>query len=83
MVVICLPTTAVANVEQERVTIPSMCTLHAPHCPMPHPNFVPVSPKLSRNTQSSGVSSAMLAECLVPLTVSLTSAIWRSGELNC
>src|SRR6185312_15090306 len=27
----------------ERVATPLMCTVHAPHCPTPQPNFVPLS----------------------------------------
>jgi len=45
-------------------------------------NGFPMSPRFWHKTQSSGVSTAMLAECLVPLTVSVTSAMRSSGELN-
>src|SRR5260370_2020726 len=47
---------------QERTARPSMCTVHAPHMPMPQPNFVPLSPISSRMTHRSGVSSAILTE---------------------
>jgi hypothetical protein len=40
---------------QERVASPSMCTVQAPHKAMPHPNFVPVIPSVSRKTHSSGM----------------------------
>jgi hypothetical protein len=30
--------------------------VHAPHCAIPHPNFVPVRPSTSRNAHSSGMS---------------------------
>ena len=42
---------------QERTGLPSMWTVQAPHCAMPQPNFVPVIPSMSRNTQRSGISS--------------------------
>ena len=35
--------------------MPSICTVQAPHRPAPQPNFVPVSLRCSRTTQSSGV----------------------------
>src|SRR6202171_2602906 len=41
---------------QDRTGAPSTCTVQAPHCAMPHPNLVPVSPRISRSTQSSGIS---------------------------
>ena len=42
----------------ERVATPSMCTVQAPHWAMPQPYFVPVSPMVSRNTHSKGVSGS-------------------------
>jgi hypothetical protein len=36
---------------------------------MPQPNFVPVMPSTSRNTQSSGVSSSTSTLCVLPLTL--------------
>lgn len=41
---------------QERTGAPSKCTVHAPHCAIPHPNLVPVRPRTSRNAQSRGMS---------------------------
>src|SRR5689334_10786204 len=38
--------------------LPSRCTVHAPHCPSPHPNLGPVSCSSSCNTYNSGVSGA-------------------------
>src|SRR5258707_14194265 len=72
MVVICLPATRLTGTEQERAATPSTCTVQAPHCAMPQPYFVPVSPTCSRITHSSGVvgSTSMLCDC--PLMVSAT-----------
>src|SRR5262245_46133580 len=55
-------------VMQERLATPSMCTVHAPHSAIPHPNFVPVMPSTSRSTQSSGVSPSTSTRCGCPLT---------------
>src|SRR3954462_13855681 len=44
MVVIFLPAAADTGNEQERVGVPSMCTVQAPHWAMPQPYLVPVSP---------------------------------------
>src|SRR6516164_11035471 len=58
-------------VMQERTAVPSICTVQAPHSAMPHPNFVPVMPSMSRRTQSSGVSpsTSMLRGLPLILTV--------------
>src|SRR3989442_66173 len=56
IVVTFLPTAAETCVTQERVGFPSRCTVQAPHCDRPQPNFVPVRPRVSRMTQSSGLS---------------------------
>src|SRR5215469_15085576 len=43
MVVTCLPRMLDICTLHERVGSPSRCTVQAPHCATPHPNFVPVS----------------------------------------
>jgi hypothetical protein len=48
MVVTCLPRMVDICTLHERVGSPSRCTVQAPHCATPHPNFVPVSLKCSR-----------------------------------
>ena len=55
-------TTVLARARQHRVThertaLPLIWTVHAPHSAMPQPNFVPVSPSVSRKTQNSGMSA--------------------------
>src|ERR1700734_4095635 len=68
---------------QERTACPSTCTVQAPHCAMPQPNFVPVRPTISRSTQSSGVSGS-ISICLdVPLTsivITGLSSEWVTGQ---
>src|SRR5262245_44886723 len=69
MVVTCLPWTCDSAVWHERVALPSMCTVQAPHRPEPQPNLVPVSFRCSRSTHSGGVSGSAVTLTAVPLTV--------------
>ena len=55
IVVTGLPATSDTWVWQENARLPSMCTMQAPHRPVPQPNLVPVSLRPSRSTHSSGV----------------------------
>src|SRR6266436_5433767 len=68
MVLMFLPPTCDTGVVQERVSAPSTWTLHAPHNPAPQPNFVPVSCKVSRRTQSRGVSAETSTVFAAPFT---------------
>src|SRR5450432_334368 len=69
MVVICLPTASLTGTPQERVATPLMCTVQAPHCAMPQPYLVPVSPAFSRIAHSSGVSASTSTLKVLPLIV--------------
>src|SRR3954471_7090017 len=64
-----LPFTDDTGTEHERIGRPSMCTVHAPHCASPQPNFGPFSSSSLRSTYRSGVSGAALTACGLPLTV--------------
>src|ERR1700730_9744370 len=66
-----LPIAPIGN-KQERTALPSRCTVQAPHCAIPQPNFVPVIPKRSRSTQSSGISAGASTVLLSPLIVNAT-----------
>ena len=57
MVVIVAPAASPTRVWQERTGTPSRWTVQAPQSAWPQPNFVPVSPTMSRIAQSSGMSS--------------------------
>jgi hypothetical protein len=57
------------GVTQERVGLPSTCTVQAPHSAKPQPNFVPVMPSTSRKTHRSGVSPSTSTSCVRPLTL--------------
>src|ERR1700744_556444 len=61
--------------EQERMAVPLICTVQAPHCAIPQPNFVPVKPITSRNTQRSGVSGSMSISRDVPLISIVTTTL--------
>src|SRR3954452_5034429 len=54
-------------VMQERTAEPSRCTVQATHSAIPEPNFVPVMPRMSRRTHSSGVSPSTSTLRGVPL----------------
>src|ERR1700683_180114 len=49
---------------------------------MPQPNFVPVMPNTSRNTQSSGMSSGASKLCCSPLIFSVGMRSSRSREVR-
>src|SRR5258706_12223540 len=72
MVVILRPDIAAAGAEQERSGTPLTWTVHAPHWAMPHPYLVPVRPKSSRITQSSGVPGSPSKSRSFPLTLSVS-----------
>src|SRR6267378_4907400 len=42
--------------------------VHAPHCAMPHPYFVPVGPGWSRMTHNSGVEGSTSRSMCLPFT---------------
>src|SRR5215469_12654259 len=69
MVVIFLPLASLTGKLQERIATPSTWTVQAPHCAMPQPYFVPVSPTFSRITQRRGVSGSTSTLKALPLIV--------------
>ena len=71
MVTICFPAAAEAGVLQERIGMPSRCTVQEPHRPAPQPNLVPIMPRLSRMTQSRGVLGSTSTLWALPLTLRL------------
>src|SRR5215471_17510552 len=67
MVVIECPTAALTGVTQDRLGIPSKCTVQAPHSAAPQPNLVPFMPSRSRRNQSSGMSGGASRVWVFPL----------------
>ena len=64
-----LPAISETCVWQENARLPSMCTMQAPHRPVPQPNLVPVSLRPSRITHNSGVSGGASVDAALPFTV--------------
>jgi hypothetical protein len=56
IVVIECPVVALTGITQDRLGMPSRCTVHAPQRATPQPNFVPFMPRRSRRTHSNGMS---------------------------
>src|SRR3954451_11525143 len=69
MVVTDLPAISETWVWQENARLPSMCTMQAPHSPVPQPNLVPVSLRSSRITHNSGVAAGASVAAGLPFTV--------------
>ena len=73
IVVTSAPATAeIGTAGTSATATPSTWTVHAPHCAMPQPNFVPLRSSASRRTQSSGMSGATSTVVDLPLTLSVT-----------
>src|SRR5215510_12951428 len=69
MVVTFLFAASDTGVVHDRIALPSRCTVQAPHCERPQPNFVPVRPIVSRMTHSRGMSAATSTLYCLPFTV--------------
>jgi hypothetical protein len=69
MVVTRCPSARATGVTQDRTASPFRCTVQQPHIAMPQPYFVPVSPRWSRSTQSSGVLGSTSTLRTLPFTV--------------
>src|SRR3981189_777728 len=80
MVVIARWPTEPTGSRQERTGAPSTCTVQAPHCAMPHPNLVPVSPTISRSTQSRGISGGASIFLTSPFIRRLTMRYLLKGS---
>ena len=68
IVVMSAPSILPIGVEQDRTAFPFSRTVHAPQSAMPQPNFVPVSPRMSRRYHSSGISGSPSKLCACPFT---------------
>jgi hypothetical protein len=67
------PLTADTGRSQDALARPSMSTKHAPHSPIPQPNFAPARPRSERSTSSNGVSGSQVTPRSAPFTVSRNS----------
>src|ERR1700716_853570 len=75
MVVMCFPPAIMTGITQGRTGAPSICIVQAPHAPMPQPNLLPVRPRCSRTTHSSGTSSGPPNSAGLPLTRNFTDIV--------
>src|SRR5436853_348252 len=57
-VVIARPSACLTGVEHDRAALPSIRTVHAPHCPSPQPNFTACNPSELRSTYKSGCAGS-------------------------
>src|SRR5271156_748422 len=80
MVVTFFPTARETGVTQERTASPSSCTVQAPHSAIPQPYFVPVRPRFSRRTHSSGMAGSTSSEDRLPLTTRVSMAYPRAED---
>jgi hypothetical protein len=74
--------TLLMGVTQDRRGVPSMITVQAPHSATPQPNLVPVLPRTSRNTHSSGVSPSTSTLCADPLTLTVKAIVHLKRDLQ-
>src|ERR1700716_1317559 len=70
-----LPPISETCVWQEYARLPSICTMHAPHRPVPQPNLVPVSLRSSRITHNNGAAGGASAKVALPFTVKLVDMV--------
>src|SRR5262249_1830799 len=75
MVVTNLPAISDIWVWHENARLPSMCTMQAPHRPVPQPNLVPVSLRSSRITHNNGVVGGASVDAALPFTVKLMAMV--------
>ena len=81
----CLSAYSIGNAHARVALCPSTCSVQAPQSARPHPNLVPVIFRVSRSTQSSGVSPGTSTWRAAPLSVNSTfigsspSSAWGSG----
>src|SRR5262249_6075177 len=66
-----LPAISETWVWHENARLPSICTIQAPHRPVPQPNLVPVSFSPSRITHNNGVAGGASVDAALPFTLKL------------
>src|SRR5262249_35584604 len=67
----------------ERVATPSMCTVQAPQRAIPQPYLVPVSPIVSRNTQSKGALDSTSTLEDFPLMARAIMVVLPNSTIRC
>ncbi len=64
---------------QERMALPSRCTVQAPHSAMPQPNLVPCRPATSRIAHSSGIVGSASSVADLPLSTKVVAMSDSAG----
>src|SRR5258706_8549269 len=82
IVVTFFPSTADSGSRHEKVGWPSTWIVHARHSVAPHPNFVPVIPRLSRSTHNTGVSGGASTERVLPFSASVIMGAWSLSRCH-
>src|SRR5262245_49617517 len=88
MVVIWRPCAIITGMMQVRCAAPSICMVQVPQAPMPQPNLLPVRPRCSRTTHSSGASSGPSNSAGFPLTENFTDisdrlrSLWPAARIG-
>src|SRR5262249_29934549 len=77
MVVIAWPAAALTGMTQDRLGLPSRCTVQAPQSAAPQPNLVPFMPRRSRRAHSSGISGGASTVCDFPLIFKVIMTLLR------
>jgi hypothetical protein len=67
-----LPAAPLIGVMDDRIALPLLCTVQAPQRAIRQPNFVPVSPSVSRKYHNSGMSGSASKLRSTPFTLSFT-----------
>src|SRR5262249_45955406 len=75
IVVMDLPPISETCVWHAYARLPSICTMHAPHRPVPQPNLVPVSLRPSRITHNNGVAGGASVDAALLFTVKLVDMV--------
>ena len=83
IVVIFLPSAAEAGVRHDLVATPSICTVQAPHRPIPQPNLVPGRPRSSLRAQRRGVSGDTSAVRDLELTFNIIIFEFSTAVSSC
>ena len=77
------PTTPATGVMHERIALPFMCTVHAPHCARPQPKRGPCSSSSLRAHREAACPPSRHVRCACPLTLMVNLPAMVRGALLC
>src|ERR1700694_2476845 len=79
MVVTLRPAAVDSGVTQERMALPSRCTVHAPQSAIPQPNLVPGRPAISRTAHNRGMLGSASNVVDLPLSTNVVDMYGSAG----